>query len=299
MENENSPLQTDTIRQNEPILENSSVPKDFMTVGCVAKKMNVSVRTLQYYDSKGLFSPSATSEGGRRLYTDKDIVKLHQILSLKSLGFSLDEIKNQLASVETPDEFAAALQEQAESVQNQIEKLSESLREIQALEKEVLQMRTVDFKKYADIIVNLQMKNDFYWLIKHFDEKMLDHVRNRFDKKSAFSFINRFLRLQDKAVRLQNEGISAESEQGQEFAETFWSLINEFTGGDMSLLPKLFEIGQVSELNPDIPENSSGSNSKQIQELKKKQKQAKPYIEKSLGFYFSNSGINPFGPEIN
>lgn len=275
----------------------NSVPKDFMTIGCVAKKMNVSVRTLQYYDNEGLFSPSATSEGGRRLYTEKDIVKLQQILSLKSLGFSLDEIKNQLTSIETPDEFAAALQEQAESVQNQIEKLSESLREIQALEKEVLQMRAVDFKKYADIIVNLQMKNDFYWLIKHFDEKMLNHIRNRFDKKSAFSFINRFLRIQDKAIRLQNEGISAESEQGQEFAKAFWNLINEFTSGDMPLLPKLFEIGQVSELNTDILENSSDSNSKKIQELRKKQKQAQAYFEKSLGFYFSNSGINPFGQE--
>lgn len=67
----------------------------------------------------------------------------------------------------------------------------------------------------------------------------------------------------------------------------------------LSLLPKLFEIGQASELNTEIPENSSDSNSKQIQELKKKQKQAQTYIEKSLGFYFSNSGINPFGSETN
>lgn len=103
----------------------------------------------------------------------------------------------------------------------------------------------------------------------------------------------------DKAIRLQNEGISAESEQGQEFAKEFWKLINEFTGGDMSLLPKLFEIGQVSELNTEIPENSSDPNSKQIQEVKKKQKQAQSFIEKSLGFYFSNSGINPFGSETN
>ena len=48
------------------------------------------------------------SEGGRRLYTDKDIIKLHQILSLKSLGFSIDEIKNRLTSIDTPDEVAAA-----------------------------------------------------------------------------------------------------------------------------------------------------------------------------------------------
>ena len=54
--------------------------------------MKVTVLTLQYYDKEGC-SPSAESEGGRRLYTDKDLVLLHQILSLKSLGFSLKDIK--------------------------------------------------------------------------------------------------------------------------------------------------------------------------------------------------------------
>ena len=47
-----------------------SIPLGFMTVGEVAKKIGVTVRTLQYYDKEGLLSPSAESEGGRRLYTD-------------------------------------------------------------------------------------------------------------------------------------------------------------------------------------------------------------------------------------
>jgi len=63
------------------------------TVGETAKKMDVTVRTLQYYDKMNLLKPSEMSEGGRRLYTQKDMVKLHQVLSLKYLGFSLDEIK--------------------------------------------------------------------------------------------------------------------------------------------------------------------------------------------------------------
>ncbi len=100
------------------------------------------------------------SEGGRRLYTDKDIVKLHQILSLKHLGFSLDDIKNRLIPLDTPDEIADVLMEQAAAVKRKIESLSESLRELEVLPEEVLQMQSVDFKKYADIIVNLQMKND-------------------------------------------------------------------------------------------------------------------------------------------
>lgn len=64
-----------------------AIPQGYMTVGEVAKKMGVTVRTLQYYDEQNLLSPSSQSEGGRRLYTDKDVIKLYQILSLKHPGF--------------------------------------------------------------------------------------------------------------------------------------------------------------------------------------------------------------------
>ena len=136
-------------------------PEGYMTVGEAAKKMGVSVRTLQYYDKEGIVSPSAQSEGGRRLYTEKDLIKIHQILSLKSLGFSLDDIKKRLFPLDTPDEVINALTSQAEDIKNRIKVLSESLREIELLKEEVIQMNKVDFKKYADIIVNLQMNNQY------------------------------------------------------------------------------------------------------------------------------------------
>lgn len=77
-----------------------AIPQGFMTVGEVAKKMGVTVRTLQYYDKEELLSPSSESKGGRRLYTNKDLVTLHQIISLKSLGFSLGDIKQRLISLD-------------------------------------------------------------------------------------------------------------------------------------------------------------------------------------------------------
>ena len=126
--------------------KHKAIPEGYMTVGQMAKKMDVTVRTLQHYDREGLLSPSAISDGGRRLYTDKDIIKLHQILSLKHLGFSLDDIKNRLVSLDTPQEVADALAEQAQAVQRKMESLSRSLRELELLREEVLQMQTVDFK---------------------------------------------------------------------------------------------------------------------------------------------------------
>ena len=139
--------------------KNRAIPKGYMTVGDLAKKMGTTVRTLQYYDKEGLLSPSSESEGGRRLYSDKDMVKLHQILTLKSLGFSLDDIKNRLISLENPEAIAGVLTEQAAAIREKINSLSEALTAVEALKEEILQMQSVDFKKYADIIINLQMKN--------------------------------------------------------------------------------------------------------------------------------------------
>ena len=171
--------------------KNRTIPKGFMTVGEAAKKMNVTVRTLQYYDKEGLLSPSAESEGGRRLYTNKDLVMLHQIISLKSLGFSLGDIKRRLISLETPADVANALSDQAENIQRKIEQLKTSLAAVLQLKEEVLQMQTVNFRKYADIIVNLQMNNEYYYLIKKFDDDTLDYIRTRFNQDTGFEFINR------------------------------------------------------------------------------------------------------------
>lgn len=256
-----------------------AIPQGYMTVGEVAKKMGVTVRTLQYYDREGLFSPSAKSEGGRRLYTDKDIIKLHQILSLKSLGFSIDEIKNRLISTDTPDEVAAILTEQSKAIKLQIETLQQSLYNIETLKTEVLKMQSVDFKKYADIIVNLQLRNDNYFLIKYFDENTLDDLRKRFNKESGLAFINQFNSLRDKAVQYIDAGIAPESEQGQSFAKEFWQLITEFTGGDRNMLPQLMKMGEINTDNVD---------------WQQKQEKLNSFLEPALNAYFNDLGKNPF-----
>lgn len=122
-----------------------AIPQGYMTTGELAKRMDVTVRTLQHYDREGLLAPSCISEGGRRLYMNKDVVKLHQILSLKHLGFSLSDIKSRLISLDKPAEVADILTEQAAIVQKKIEALSESLNALETLREEVLRMQSVDF----------------------------------------------------------------------------------------------------------------------------------------------------------
>ena len=65
----------------------------YYSSGEFAKKAHVTLRTIRYYDKQNILVPSARTESGARLYTDEDLAKLQQILLLKYLGFSLEDIR--------------------------------------------------------------------------------------------------------------------------------------------------------------------------------------------------------------
>ena len=65
---------------------------NYYKTGQFARLANVSERTIRYYDKIGLLKPSFVMENGYRQYSDLDLLKLQKILSLKHLGFSIEEI---------------------------------------------------------------------------------------------------------------------------------------------------------------------------------------------------------------
>jgi DNA-binding transcriptional MerR regulator len=62
------------------------------TVGEVAKLARISVRALHHYDEIGLLAPSGRTESGYRLYTDRDLERLQQVLFFRELGFALEDV---------------------------------------------------------------------------------------------------------------------------------------------------------------------------------------------------------------
>ncbi|HMF16817.1 MAG TPA: MerR family transcriptional regulator [Gemmataceae bacterium] len=71
-----------------------------MKVGELARRTGLTIRTLHHYDDIGLLKPSLHTEAGHRLYTADDVARLQQILSLRQLGFGLEDIK---ACLDEPD----------------------------------------------------------------------------------------------------------------------------------------------------------------------------------------------------
>ena len=79
--------------------ESTSTPR-LMQIGEVAERTELSVRTLRHWEEAGLVAPSARTTGGFRLYTEGDVERLRTIRRMKPLGFTLDEMKRLLASLE-------------------------------------------------------------------------------------------------------------------------------------------------------------------------------------------------------
>jgi DNA-binding transcriptional MerR regulator len=65
-----------------------------LKVGELARRTGLTVRTLHHYDEIGLLKPSLHTEAGYRLYTAADVARLQQVLSLRQLGFALEEVRD-------------------------------------------------------------------------------------------------------------------------------------------------------------------------------------------------------------
>jgi len=216
-----------------------AIPEGYMRIGALAKQVNVTVRTLQYYDKEGLLSPSGESEGGFRLYTHKDIARLMQILMMKKLGFSLGDIKTHLVPYDTPQEVAQVLTDQAKVIQEKINILQETMTDITQLKEEISETNQVDFYRYAAILQGIQSKMETYWMVKHLDLDVVKSVREKLGTERMFALSQATNRMNKEALALLNAGITPDNEAGINFARHYWETLLEYTGGDTTIIEEL------------------------------------------------------------
>lgn len=107
------------------------------TTGEMAKLCGVSVRTVQYYDSRGILAPSELSEGGRRLYSEADLQKLKIICFLRELDLPISSI-GELFTEEKPEAvISILLEEQEKALRKEIEEKQERLHKVEGLQQMV------------------------------------------------------------------------------------------------------------------------------------------------------------------
>jgi DNA-binding transcriptional MerR regulator len=115
-------------------------------VGEVAERLEVSPRTIKYYEEIGLVEPEERSAGGFRLYGGREIERLERILKMKSIGYSLAAIRELLAVRDAAQEADRVtvlrratehLREREREASERVLKIREDLGRAEALREEL------------------------------------------------------------------------------------------------------------------------------------------------------------------
>ena len=128
------------------------------TTGEMAKLCGVTVRTVQYYDTRGILIPSELSEGGRRLYSEDDLKRMKVICFLRELDIPIDAI-SQILKEEHPEKVIDLLIEQQESVlSEEISEKQEKLEKLKALKNGLKNKAAFSLETIGDIAVIMEGK---------------------------------------------------------------------------------------------------------------------------------------------
>ena len=121
------------------------------TTGELARLCGVTVRTVQFYDAKGLLHPSDLSEGGRRLYSEGDLRKMRMICALKTIGLTLDAIRGILASEKPESVLLLLLEEQERRIADEKDALERQKRAVDTVRETIRTGQMITIESIADM----------------------------------------------------------------------------------------------------------------------------------------------------
>lgn len=123
----------------------------FYTTGELAKLCKVSVRTVQYYNERGILIPTDLSEGGRRLFSDEDVKTLETICFLRDLDISIKDIAEILESEESKNVIGLLLEQQVDEIQKELKKKADQLDKIKNMQSMLNSFNDASQKSIHDI----------------------------------------------------------------------------------------------------------------------------------------------------
>ena len=128
------------------------------TTGELARLCGVTVRTVQYYDTRGILIPSELSEGGRRLYAEDDVKRLKIICFLRELDLPIDAIA-QILKEEHPEKVISLLiGQQEKALTDEIADKQEKLEKLQELKNGLKNRESFSLESIGDIAVFMEGK---------------------------------------------------------------------------------------------------------------------------------------------
>ncbi len=129
------------------------------TTGEIAKLCGVSVRTVQYYDDRGILTPSALSEGGRRLYSEEDVKRMHIICFLREVGLSINSISALFADEKPERIISILLEEQEKTLREELSERQAKLELLEGIKRELKEMEHFSVESIGDIAHIMKQKS--------------------------------------------------------------------------------------------------------------------------------------------
>ncbi len=128
------------------------------TTGEIAKLCGVTVRTVQYYDARGVLVPSDLSEGGRRLYSEEDLKRMKVICFLRELDLPINTI-SQLLSEEHPENVIDLLLQQQEGIlREEIGQRQKKLSKLEDLRRGLKSVANFSVESIGDVATIMENK---------------------------------------------------------------------------------------------------------------------------------------------
>ena len=202
-----------------------------------AKRAGVTIRALHHYDRLGLLKPSGRTAAGYRLYTDRDLVRLEQIVALKFIGFPLSQIRELLNRKDL--DVTAMLRQQRRIIAEKRDHLDRAIRAIERAEQAVSSGEQTDWEPFRKIIEVIQMQTRKDWMKKYYTEEQLNDLRKRWTPEVQAASERGWAELVRDVEAAIARGESPESDAGFRLAERKQKLIDLFTGGDPGIAANL------------------------------------------------------------
>ena len=128
------------------------------TTGEIAKLCGVSVRTVQYYDTRGILTPSELSEGGRRLYSEDDFKRMKIICFLRDAGISINSIGELLSEDDPGSVIAVLLEQQEQLLRKEVNERQAKLDMLDGIKRELKSVENFSVESIGDIAYAMENK---------------------------------------------------------------------------------------------------------------------------------------------
>jgi DNA-binding transcriptional MerR regulator len=205
-----------------------------LQVGELAKRTSLTIRTLHHYDEIGLLKPSMHTEAGYRLYTAADVARLQQVLSLRQLGFSLDEVRACLnhpdfAPLEVIRMHVARLREQIDLQRRLCDRLEAIAGAFQSVEE-------VSADAFLQTIEVMTMLENYFTPEQH---ELFNRRREQAGEDATRQMQEEWARLIADVRGHMDAGTDPNEAEVQVLAKRWMSMVHESTGGDQAIKESL------------------------------------------------------------